>query len=65
MANKSTYYITVSSGMSGYYAVKIIVYPDGFQDIQDTGVGRYPTVEEAIEEAKEWAEEEYMQFKEP
>lgn len=44
-------YITIAHGMSGHYAVHVI------DDIPEaTGVGRYHTASEAIEEAKSWAE---------
>lgn len=50
-------YITTTSGMSGYFAVIIWWNPDpGFWEPYQTGIGRYATREEAIVEAKQWAE---------
>lgn len=60
--NKS--YISITKGMSGWFAVCLVYYEDiqGY-DVYNTGIG-YETKEEAIEEAKEWAKAEEMEFKE-
>lgn len=65
--------ITVTEGMSGFFAIHIIWVNDpelggdagGYWDVWQSGVGRYDTKEEAIEEAKEWAESEGIEYKEP
>lgn len=49
-------YITVGFGLAGWYAVLRMWYEDiqGY-DNWGTGIGHYPTREQAIEEAEEWA----------
>lgn len=47
---------------SGYAAVMINYYDDSYEDIQQTGIGRYKTSEEAEKEAKEWAEAEDIDY---
>jgi hypothetical protein len=49
--------ISVTSGMSGYFAVMW----DNDGAIQ-TGIGRYATAEEAAVEAREWAEAEELEY---
>ena len=58
-------YITVTQGMSGYFAVMLWWNPDmgGFYEPWNTGVGRYPTREEAETEAKQWAEAEGVAYR--
>jgi hypothetical protein len=60
-------YITIHKGMSGYKAVQIcwVAEPDGlgYWDVWTTGIGRYETEAEAIEEAKQWAEAEGLEFR--
>lgn len=60
-------YITVTSGMSGYFAVKMWLnaedYEFPFWEPYETGVGRYLNKDLAIEEAKAWAIEEELEFK--
>lgn len=53
--------------LSGYFAVMYWWHPgkndnEGFWEPWETGIGRYATKEEAIAEAKEWAEIEGMEF---
>ena len=45
-------YITVTQGMSGYFAVMVWWNPEGFEEPYQTGVGRYKTEKEAKIEAK-------------
>ena len=58
-------YMTVTQGMSGYFAVLMTWNDefDGFYEPYQTGVGRYETKEEAEVEAKQWAEEEGVEYK--
>ncbi len=57
-------YITVTRGMSGFFAVMIHWNKDmgGFCEPYQTGVGRYPDVEQAKEEARGWAEAEDLPY---
>jgi len=54
-----TDYITVTNGMSGYFAVHMQWNEEfgGFWEPYDTGFGRYPTDKGAKNEARQWAEE--------
>lgn len=58
-------WITVTSGMSGYFAVQMWRNPDmgGFDEPWDTGFGRYKTRAEAEVEAREWAAAEELEFR--
>lgn len=58
-------YITTTFGMSGYFAVMYWWNPEsgGFWEPYNTGFGRYKTKEKAVEEAKQWAEAEDLQYK--
>ena len=58
------YRISVTQGMSGHFAVMLADYEDiGWNtDVVTTGVGRYRTREQAVEEGKQWAEEEEIPF---
>lgn len=60
-------FITVTKGMSGYFAVMFWWNPDmnGFWEPWTTGFGRYESKLEAIQEAIEWAEAEELEFVEP
>lgn len=51
--------ISISKGMSGFYAVLIADFEDmGWEtDIIESGIGRYADEEGAISEAKEWSME--------
>ena len=56
-------YITVTHGMSGYFAVLIKYYlKDGFHDVHSTGIGRYKLKSEAVIEAKQWSEVEELPY---
>lgn len=55
----SNHRIGVSLLGSGYAAVHYVDVTDDngtYTDVQQTGIGRYRTREEALEEAREWAE---------
>lgn len=57
-------HITVTQGMSGWFAVMLWWNPEmgGFPEPYQTGIGRYCTREEAKIEAKEWSEAEGLEF---
>ena len=54
------YRIGVTSGISGYFAVMLADYEDmGWNtDVVQTGIGRYKKKEDAVKEAKQWAQAE-------
>lgn len=60
-------FITVTEGMSGYFAVHMWLNNEEdfgpFWEPYDSGFGRYATKEEAIAEAMAWADEAGMEFK--
>jgi hypothetical protein len=56
-------YITVTSGMRGYFAV-MITDEDGFEQPDRTSPFSSQDKDEAIEDAKEWAKSECLSFKE-
>lgn len=66
-------YITVTSGGNGYFAVQMWWNPkepgcgnkEGFWEPWQTGIGRYKKQEQAIIEAKQWAEAEELRYVEP
>ena len=54
------YRISVTKGISGYFAVFVAEFNIGkskgwYTDIINTGIGRYKTRKEAIQEAEEWS----------
>ena len=58
-------YITVTRGMSGWFAMEVHYWEDdkgGFYEPYQTGIGRYKTREEAVEEGLAWAEAEGIKF---
>lgn len=57
-------YMTVTSGMSGHFAVMVWLNPDmgGFWEPWDTGIGRYRTEDEARVEAIQWADAEGIPY---
>jgi hypothetical protein len=58
-------YITVSSGMRGFYAVLMCWDKvDQFYEPYNTGIGSYKTKREAVIEAKEWADAEGVEYHE-
>lgn len=58
-------YITIASGMRGYFAV-LMFWDDedsGFWDVWQTGIGSYKTAEGAEGEARDWAQAEGLEFR--
>jgi hypothetical protein len=64
-SNATSSYITVTSGMSGWFAVHMGWNSEhgGFWEPWVTGSGRYPDRAGAEEEAKDWAAFEGVEFK--
>ena len=67
-ATKPKPYITVTSGMSGNFAVMLWWNDEdknlgGFWEPYLTGIGRYKNVADAIAEGRQWAEAEELEFK--
>ena len=65
-------YVTVTHGMSGFFAVLVWWNAelgdgpdDGFWEPWNTGIGRYKTSHEAAVEAEQWAEAEELPFYDP
>lgn len=56
--------LEISSGMSGYYVV-VVDNTGNFPEAYSTGIGRYPTIEGAIQEAEDWSEGEGIPFIRP
>jgi hypothetical protein len=56
-------YISVTEGMSGHFAVCLWWNPDGFWEPWDTYPARRATKDEAIADAKEWAQVEGLEFR--
>lgn len=54
-------HITVTQGMSGWFAVMITNY-DGFPEPECAGMGRYAKQSDAIAEGEQWAEAEELPF---
>ena len=56
--------ISVARGMAGWFAVLYWWNPEdgGFPEPYNTGLGRYATREEAVEEARAWAEDENVRL---
>ena len=64
MNNLHPPYITIDFGLAGYYAVLREWYEDIMDyDITNTGIGHYPSYNEAFDEAKEWALSENIELK--
>jgi hypothetical protein len=59
---KPTYWITTTSGMSGFFAV-MMWDGMGFDEPWETGIGRYKTSAPAVTEGKQWAEAEGLEFR--
>lgn len=58
-------FITTTHGGSGYFAVMMWWNPDpGFTEPYQTGIGRYGNRASAVQEAKDWAESEGLEFQE-
>lgn len=58
------YYITVTSGMRGYFAVMIGVDKSGFSEPIQTSPVTCRSHEEAVFDAKSWARSEELEYKE-
>jgi hypothetical protein len=60
------HWISVTSGISGYFAVEMWLNNDDssmiFAEPWDTGIGRYATYDEAKDEAMEWAAADELPF---
>lgn len=59
---KPTFWIEVTSGMSGYFAV-MLWDGCGFPEPWETGDGRYGEPEPAEAEARRWAADENVEFR--
>lgn len=61
------HFITTTEGMSGFFAVHMWLNEQedfgSFWEPYDTGMGRYATREEAVREAKWWAEQSEMEYR--
>lgn len=55
-------FVTVTHGISGWFAVIMAKSPEGFYEAWQTGIGRYPDREKAVDEAKAWAQAENLEF---
>lgn len=56
-------YIGVTQGMSGHFAVLYSADADGFYEPGQTGLGRFATRDEALEEATFWAGNECIELR--
>ena len=67
MTLTSKNFITVTQGMSGWFAVHMWLNEEEdfgpFWEPYDTGIGRYATREAAELEARQWAEETGMDYR--
>lgn len=65
--NSRNHRISVTQGMSGFFAVMVADYEDmnWCTDVVQTGFGRYKLQADAIKEAKRWAEDEGVPFESP
>jgi hypothetical protein len=59
-----TPFVTVTSGMRGYFAILMFWDEDGFWDVWQSGIGSYRTAEEARKDAREWAHAEGIRCEE-
>ena len=59
--------ITVTSGLSGWFAVMLVWNNDfgGFPEPDHTGTGRYALQADAIREAEQWAKSDGLPFYAP
>lgn len=55
-------YVTITQGMSGFFAVYVWWNPDGFHEPWKTGIGRFPSALLAEPEAMQIAEEEDIPY---
>jgi len=63
MKSGSTFYITTTSGMRGYFAVMIVRDVSGYEEPYVTSHISCKTPEEAEEDGRAWAECEGIQFR--
>lgn len=58
-------YITVTSGMAGFFAVMVWWAPEhgGYEEPYDTGLVRSPVQADAIREAEQWAAAEGVTYR--
>jgi hypothetical protein len=56
-------FVTVTSGMRGYFAVLMTCAEDGYWEPEQTGIGSYRTPDEAWREAQDWAVAEGIRSK--
>ena len=59
---KQAPFVTVTYGISGWFAVLMAKNKEGFYEPWNTGIGRYPDRDKAVEEAKAWAQSENLEF---
>lgn len=62
--NKSSFYITTTSGMRGHFAVMIERDAKGFEQPYITSPCSYDKLDDATIDAKAWAEVEGLQYRE-
>lgn len=59
-------WIGITHGMSGWFACHFVIVRDSelgdYQDVQQTGIGRYKNSDEARLEAKMWADAEELRY---
>jgi hypothetical protein len=56
------FYVTVTSGMRGYFAV-LIDESEGFPEPVNTGNGSYKTADGAAVEVQDWARAEGIEYR--
>lgn len=56
-------HITVYESLAGWKAVEVWWDPEGFWEPWQTGVGAYATREEALAEARQWADDEHLELR--
>lgn len=59
---KKPYYITITSGMRGFFAV-MVDESDGFPEPVQSGIGSHITRESAEIEARQWARAEELEYR--
>ena len=66
MEKSRNHKITVTNGMSGFFAIETAEYLDDdgewYQDVTQTGIGRYKSSEKAEREGRAWAKDENLPF---
>ena len=61
--NEKRDYITISRGMSGYYAIHIWWNPEGFCEPWNAGGTSYNNPKLAINEGRDWADSLGLEFR--